>query len=155
MKKSYPLVAKIDEATGLKPKAKVKLRGVDIGYVDNIYLKDRDVYLTLNIDEGVKIPKDSTISLSQDSLLGGKFIDIEPSGSDELLKPNMLLTKERRSSSIEEASTSADEAFREIKTFWLEDLRRMVIGIGGRVKGPIIRRQELLIPNFKGVHRTY
>ncbi len=57
LKKSYPLVAKIDEATGLKPKAKVKLRGVDIGYVDNIYLKDRDVYLTLNIDEGVKIPK--------------------------------------------------------------------------------------------------
>jgi len=131
LKKSYPLVAKIDEATGLKPKAKVKLRGVDIGYVDNIYLKDRDVYLTLNIDEGVKIPKDSTISLSQDSLLGGKFIDIEPSSSDELLKPNMLLTKERRSSSIEEASTSADEAFREIKLL-VRDLRD-VMDSGGKV----------------------
>ncbi len=91
-KKSYPLIAKVDEATGLKPKAKVKLKGVDIGYVDTISLKDGDVYLTLKIDEGVKIPKDSIIALSQDSLLGGKFIDIEPSSSSEHLMPNMLLS---------------------------------------------------------------
>jgi phospholipid/cholesterol/gamma-HCH transport system substrate-binding protein len=129
-KKSYPLIAKIDEATGLKPKAKVKLKGVDIGYVDNIFLKGRDVYVKLMIDEGVKIPKDSTIALSQDSLLGGKFIDIKPSNSDEFLEPNMLLSKEKKSSTIEEASTSADEAFREIKLL-VQDLRD-VLNKGGK-----------------------
>ncbi len=43
----------------------------------------------------------------------------------------MLLTKERRSSSIEEASTSADEAFREIKLL-VRDLRD-VMDSGGKV----------------------
>ncbi len=129
-KKSYPLIAKVDEATGLKPKAKVKLKGVDIGYVDTISLKDGDVYLTLKIDEGVKIPKDSIIALSQDSLLGGKFIDIEPSSSSEHLMPNMLLSKEKKSSTIEEASTSADEAFTEIKLL-VKELRD-ILDNGGK-----------------------
>ena len=121
-KKGYPISAKINDGSGLKDKAKVKLKGVDIGYVEKVTLLDNDVVTKLIIDEGVKIPTDSTIVISQDSLLGGKFLDIKPGHSTETLKPNTLLSKEEQVSSIADASTSADDAFQEIKLL-VHDLR--------------------------------
>jgi phospholipid/cholesterol/gamma-HCH transport system substrate-binding protein len=129
-KKSYPILAKIDDGIGLKAKAKVKLKGVDIGYVDRIALKDNEVITYLKIDDGVKIPDDSTIVVSQDSLLGGKFLDIKPGSSATSLSPNMLLEKQEKQSSIADASTSADEAFQEIKLL-VRDIRE-VFDKGGK-----------------------
>ena len=129
-KKSYPVMAKIDDGLGLKNRAKVKFKGVNIGYVDRVELDGSDVVSHLLIDEGIKIPFDSIISVSQDSLLGGKFIDIKPGVSTEMLTPNMILSKETKQSSITDASTSADEAFQEIK-FLVKDLREM-LSSGGK-----------------------
>ena len=121
-KKSYPLMAQIDDGSGLKEKAKVKLKGVDIGYVKSINLENNNVIAHLMIDEGVKIPRDSIISLSQDNLLGGKFLDIKPGKSVSTVEPNMLLQKQEKRSSIADASTSADEAFKQIGLL-VKDLR--------------------------------
>ncbi len=129
-KKSYSISAKINDGSGLKDKAKVKLKGVDIGYVEKVTLLDNDVVTKLMIDEGVKIPLDSIIVISQDSLLGGKFLDIKPGISTETLKPNALLAKEEKVSSIADASTAADEAFQEIK-FLVHDIRD-IFNSGGK-----------------------
>jgi phospholipid/cholesterol/gamma-HCH transport system substrate-binding protein len=124
-KKSYPVMAKIDDGLGLKNRAKVKFKGVNIGYVESVTLQGNDVISNLLIDEGVKIPSDSIISVSQDSLLGGKFLDIKPGISTEILTPNMILSKETKQSSIADASTAADEAFQEIK-FLVKEIRVML-----------------------------
>jgi len=129
-KKSYPLVAQINDGSGLKSKAKVKLKGVDIGYVEKVALKNNNVVTYLMINEGIKIPKDSTIIISQDSLLGGKFLDIQPGYSTDILKANALLTKEKKVSSIVDASTAADKAFQEI-TLLVKDVRG-ILDSGGR-----------------------
>ncbi len=129
-KKSYPILAKIDDGSGLKAKAKVKLKGVDIGYVDSIVLQNNDVVTHLKIDEGVSIPSDSIITVSQDSLLGGKFLDIKPGVSTTKLVANMLLEKQEKQSSIADASTSADEAFQEIKLL-VHDIRD-IFNSGGK-----------------------
>jgi len=129
-KKSYPIMAKIDDGLGLKNKAKVKFKGVNIGYVESVELQGKDVVSHLLIDEGVKIPSNSIISVSQDSLLGGKFLDIQPGDSSEILTPNMILSKEVKQSSIADASTAADEAFQEIK-FLVHDLRD-IFSSGGK-----------------------
>lgn len=124
-KKSYPILAQIEDGSGLKEKAKVKLKGVDIGYVTKVALVNNEVEASLMIDEGVKIPNDSVISVSQDSLLGGKFLDIQPGVSNKALKANQLLSKEEKVSSIADASTSADSAFQEIKLL-VQDIRTML-----------------------------
>ncbi len=121
-KKGYPISAKINDASGLKDKAKVKLKGVNIGYVERVTLLNNDVVTELMIDEGIKIPSDSLIIISQDSLLGGKFLDIKPGTSSEILAPNALLEKEEKVSSIADASTAADQAFQEISLL-VHDLR--------------------------------
>ena len=124
-KKSYPILAQIEDGSGLKAKAKVKLKGVDIGYVEKITLVNNEVQTQLMIDEGISIPNDSVITISQDSLLGGKFLDINPGKSIETLKTNQLLTKEEKVSSIADASTSADTAFQEIKLL-VKDIRLLL-----------------------------
>ncbi len=121
-KKSYPILAQIEDGSGLKEKAKVKLKGVDIGYVEKITLSNNEVQTHLMIDEGIKIPDDSVITISQDSLLGGKFLDIKPGISSKNLEINQLLSKEEKVSSIADASTSADLAFQEIKLL-VKDIR--------------------------------
>jgi len=129
-KKSYPIIAKVNDGTGLKDRAKVKLKGVDIGYVEKVSLENNDVVTHLMIDEGVKIPVDSTIIISQDSLLGGKFLDIKPGISATNLEKNSLLEKEDKVSSIVDASTSADNAFQEI-TLLVKDIRD-IFNSGGK-----------------------
>ena len=121
-KKSYPIKAQIEDGSGLKEKAKVKLKGVDIGYVEEVVLVNNEVQTKLMINEGVKIPKNSVITIAQDSLLGGKFLYIKPGNAKNNLKPNELLTKEVKVSSIADASTSADAAFKEIELL-VRDLR--------------------------------
>jgi phospholipid/cholesterol/gamma-HCH transport system substrate-binding protein len=124
-KKSYPILAQIDDGSGLKEKAKVKLKGVDIGYVEKVTLSNNEVQTHLMIDEGIKIPNDSVITISQDSLLGGKFLDINPGESSSSLEANQLLSKEEKVSSIADASTSADQAFQEIKLL-VKDIRELL-----------------------------
>ena len=124
-KKSYSIIAQIEDGSGLKEKAKVKLKGVDIGYVEKVTLANNEVQTHLMIDEGVEIPSDSVITISQDSLLGGKFLAINPGTSTDALKPNQLLTKEEKVSSIADASTSADETFQEIKLL-VQDVRTLL-----------------------------
>ncbi len=129
-KKSYPIMAQIDDGSGLKEKAKVKLKGVDIGYVSKVILVNNEVQTHLMIDEGVSIPNDSIITISQDSLLGGKFLDIQPGVSKTTLQKNQLLSKEEKVSSIVDASTSADTAFQEIKLL-VRDIRD-IFNAGGK-----------------------
>jgi phospholipid/cholesterol/gamma-HCH transport system substrate-binding protein len=129
-KKSYPIVASINDGSGLKDKAKVKLKGVNIGYVQEVLLKDNNVMARLMIDEGVKIPDDSILVISQDSLLGGKFLDIKPGKSTKFLEKNALLSKEEKISSIGDASTAADKAFQEIALL-VKDVRD-ILDRGGK-----------------------
>ena len=129
-KKSYPIIASIKDGSGLKDKAKVKLKGVNIGYVQEVFLKDNNVMAHLMIDQGVKIPNDSTLVISQDSLLGGKFLDIKPGTSAQSLEVNALLSKEEKVSSIGDASTAADKAFQEISLLVKEV--RDILDTGGK-----------------------
>ena len=129
-KKSYPIMAQINDGSGLKEKAKVKLKGVDIGYVEEVGLYNNEVQTKLMIDEGVQIPDDSIIIISQDSLLGGKFLDIKPGTSSHNLQVNQLLSKEEKVSSIADASTAADEAFQQISLL-VKDIRS-IFNSGGK-----------------------
>lgn len=123
-------MAQINDGSGLKEKAKVKLKGVDIGYVEEVGLYNNEVQTKLMIDEGVQIPDDSIIIISQDSLLGGKFLDIKPGTSSHNLQVNQLLSKEEKVSSIADASTAADEAFQQISLL-VKDIRS-IFNSGGK-----------------------
>ncbi len=114
-KKGYTVYAYINDATGLEKNAKIKLRGVDIGYLEDKTLHNDEVKLKLFINKGVKIPKNSIISLSQDSMLGGKYIEIIPSNSNEFLTAGESIKKYKKIASFDEAVDSINAAAEEFK----------------------------------------
>ena len=80
--KSYAISGKFDNLGGLKPQAPVKSAGVVVGRVGAIGFDSTtfQAVVTLNIEEGYKVPKDSSLKLLTAGLLGEQYIGIEPGG---------------------------------------------------------------------------
>jgi len=70
-------------AQGLKPKAKVRANGLEVGEVRDISLdprlREQPVEVVLRIDEryASKIPDDSTATIETEGLLGASYVEID------------------------------------------------------------------------------
>jgi phospholipid/cholesterol/gamma-HCH transport system substrate-binding protein len=85
----YEVSAKFGEVGALAPGSDVRVAGVKVGTVSRIDL-DPKTYMakaTMIIDPNIQLPADSTVKITQDSLLGGEHLAIEPGGSLENMKP--------------------------------------------------------------------
>lgn len=86
---TYLLNARFTSAAGLNRGSVVEMAGVGIGKVESIRLHPTDLVaiVSLRIDKGVPIFDDSVASIKTRGLIGDKFIDIAPGGSDFELGP--------------------------------------------------------------------
>ncbi len=87
--KYYPLNARFTAVTGLKVGAQVEIAGVQVGRVDAIVLDPRDLtaLVRLRIREGITLSEDVIASVKTAGLLGDKYIQLSPGGSDRVLQP--------------------------------------------------------------------
>lgn len=86
----YPIVADFSDIGGLKVGDEVLVSGVKVGQVQAIAL-DPKAYLarvTLEVGKDVKLPSDTAALISSTSLLGGKYMSLEPGGAEDYLKAN-------------------------------------------------------------------
>jgi phospholipid/cholesterol/gamma-HCH transport system substrate-binding protein len=85
----YPLTAQFGDAGALAPGADVRVAGVKVGTVTGVSLdpKTYQAKAALLIDKDIVLPADSTVKITQDSLLGGEHLAVEPGGSLQNLKP--------------------------------------------------------------------
>jgi phospholipid/cholesterol/gamma-HCH transport system substrate-binding protein len=81
----YRVYADFPSVGGLKSGASVEIAGVSIGRVDSIALKDYLARVTLRIDDGVKLQDDAIVSIKTKGLIGEKFVQVSPGGSDKLV----------------------------------------------------------------------
>ena len=80
----YTLLARFDNIGGLKARSPVRSAGVTVGRIKTIAL-DAKTYqgvVTMEIDQGIVFPKDSSAKILTAGLLGDQYIGIEP-GADE------------------------------------------------------------------------
>jgi phospholipid/cholesterol/gamma-HCH transport system substrate-binding protein len=113
--RGYILYAYIDDASGLEKKAKVKLRGVNVGKLQDLKLENNRVKLKLLIKKGVLIPEGSMVTLTQDNMLGGKYIKIIPSKSNIYYKKNETITKYLKTASLDDLMNNVNSAVDDIK----------------------------------------
>jgi phospholipid/cholesterol/gamma-HCH transport system substrate-binding protein len=87
---SYTILANFDDIGGLKPRAAVRSAGVVVGRVRDIGFDDKryQAVVTLDIQQGVAFPKDSSAQILTAGLLGEKYIGILPGAEMEPLKNN-------------------------------------------------------------------
>lgn len=77
---SYHFTVKFDDAGGLLDGAAVRLRGVNVGRIDDIHTKVDAVEVRVSIDSSkILIPVDSQFTSTQTGLIGQTTLDIIPS----------------------------------------------------------------------------
>lgn len=84
----YYLHAKFDESAGLRPRAPVRIAGVQVGEVVTVALTDDyQAMVTFRIDStDLILPKDSSAHIYTEGLLGVRYIALFPGFEDERLK---------------------------------------------------------------------
>lgn len=86
----YPVTADFSGIGGLGIGDSVQISGVKIGSIAKIELKPDDYMarVTMNIDNDIKLPDDTSAFISSESLLGGKYLELQPGASEEMLGPD-------------------------------------------------------------------
>lgn len=90
--KGYTVSANFSMVDGVKEGTDVKVNGVKVGSVSELKLITKpgpDEYLVdvkMTVDPSVKLPVDTVAMVSSESLLGGKYMSLEPGIEDDLIK---------------------------------------------------------------------
>jgi phospholipid/cholesterol/gamma-HCH transport system substrate-binding protein len=99
----YIVYAKFINAGGIKTGAVVEIAGVEVGKVKSIMLdKDDQATICLLINKDVKIQEDAIVSIKTKGLIGEKYLQISPGGSDKLLSDGGLIKDTESAIDIEE-----------------------------------------------------
>jgi phospholipid/cholesterol/gamma-HCH transport system substrate-binding protein len=85
----YVLVAEFDNAEGINVGTDVRLAGIKIGSVtaQTLNTESYQARIEMTVDKSVSLADDSAAKITSEGLLGGKFIALEPGGSDAKLEP--------------------------------------------------------------------
>ncbi|HQU30490.1 MAG: outer membrane lipid asymmetry maintenance protein MlaD [Planctomycetia bacterium] len=87
----YPIKAVFSTVKGLKKNTEVEISGVAVGTVDSIKLINYEAVVNLRIRDDIKLQDDSIASIRTKGLLGEKYVEITPGGSEKLLHPGDTL----------------------------------------------------------------
>jgi len=100
----YTLYAKFEHIDGMSVGADVKLAGVKVGSVieQRIDPQNYVAVVALTVRGDIKLPKDSAAIITSESLLGGKYLSLQPGGDETMLQPGQTITITQSSVSLEE-----------------------------------------------------
>jgi phospholipid/cholesterol/gamma-HCH transport system substrate-binding protein len=100
----YTLYAKFEHIDGLSEGSDVRLAGVKVGTVSSQQIdpKTYQAVVAFTVADNIKLPKDSSVSITSDGLLGGKYMDVEPGGDTAMIPPGGTMTITQSSISLEQ-----------------------------------------------------
>ena len=100
----YTLYARFDHIDGLGTGADVRIAGVKVGSVnqERIDPQSFQAVVALSVRDDIRLPKDTGAIITSESLLGGKYLSLQPGGDETMLQPGQSITITQSSISIEE-----------------------------------------------------
>ena len=78
------------------------IAGVEVGHVKEISLEDYEARVVLTISKGIDLQEDAIASIKTKGLIGEKFIEISPGGSDKKIPPGGRIRETLPAVDIEE-----------------------------------------------------
>lgn len=84
----YEVTAEFSNVGGLRAGDDVRIGGVTVGSVTDVLL-DHDSYLAvvhIGVGSDYKIPLDTVALISSESLLGGRYLSLQPGAEEDMLK---------------------------------------------------------------------
>lgn len=101
---TYTLYARFTSVSGLRVGNPVNMIGLEVGRVERLTIDQEQqmALVEMKIKKGVKVYHDSIASVKTSGLIGDKYIQIDPGGSDKLLKPGGTITETSSPLDLEE-----------------------------------------------------
>ncbi|MBW1800966.1 MAG: outer membrane lipid asymmetry maintenance protein MlaD [Deltaproteobacteria bacterium] len=81
--KGYNVYGLFSNSGGLKTGASIMIAGVEVGRVKDITLQDYEARIVMNLSEDIKIQEDAIAAIKTRGLIGEKYIEITPGGSEK------------------------------------------------------------------------
>ena len=100
----YEITANFSKADGINSGLDVRISGVKVGSVTKTEL-DPKTYLakvTMSIAPNIELPVDTVAKVAYESLLGGKYMALEPGAEDEMIQPEGQIQYTQASLNLEE-----------------------------------------------------
>lgn len=90
----YKVIAEFDNAEGINVGTDVRLAGIKIGTVTGQSLNAENYMarVEMTLDPQISLSDDTAAKVTSEGLLGGKFIAMEPGGSDTKLAEGSMMT---------------------------------------------------------------
>lgn len=100
----YKLTAQFHSISGLKVGANVEIAGVKVGRVAAIDLETEyyEAKVTLELQPEVKLPDDSIASIRTAGIIGDRYVNLSPGGSDESIPPGGEIEETESAINLEE-----------------------------------------------------
>ncbi len=119
-KEGFHLYTHLKNAAGLNENSKVKANGLEVGFVKSLKIDGEMIRAKLFIYQNVKIPVDSQIKPVQESLLGGRYLEITLGKAQEFLKDGDFIKPAPELFSIQDASDAIAKAAYEFRDLVVE-----------------------------------
>lgn len=102
--KSYTVKARFISIAGLKQGAVVEIAGVKVGKVENIMLdnSDYEAIVELSLNQDVKLQEDSIASIRTAGIIGDRYVNIKPGGSEDIIEAGGTIIETESAISLEE-----------------------------------------------------
>ncbi len=82
----YRINATFNHVSGIGPGSPVEVAGIPVGAVEAMSLQpDYRARVTMRIDSGIVLPRDTAAAIHTDGLFGGKFLVLDPGGEEATL----------------------------------------------------------------------
>lgn len=101
-KKGYEIYGFFSNVGGLKVGSSIEIAGVNVGRVTSIALDNYQAHVALNFPDGLKIQEDAIASVKTRGLIGEKYVEITPGGSEEIIKPGGRIQETQPAVDMEE-----------------------------------------------------
>jgi phospholipid/cholesterol/gamma-HCH transport system substrate-binding protein len=85
--KGYEIYAIFSNIGGLRTGSSIEIAGVDVGRVKSITLDNYQAHVVLDLPRSVKIQEDAIALVKTKGLIGEKYIEITPGGSEKIIQP--------------------------------------------------------------------
>ena len=100
--RGYEVYGVFSNIGGLKVGSSVEIAGVDVGRVKSIVLDDYQARVVFNFPKGLTIQEDAIASIKTRGLIGEKYIEITPGGSEKVIKPGGRIRETQPAIDMEE-----------------------------------------------------
>jgi len=98
----YDTYALFSNTGGIRTGSPIVIAGVDVGRVKSIFLDNYQARVVLHFTENVKIQEDAIASIKTKGLIGERYIEITPGGSEKIIEPGGRIRETQPAVDLEE-----------------------------------------------------